>query len=164
MKKDKSKIWAIIEQAVFGIFIIVALYAIGYSARNAGWQGLTPSKLRNNYSLGGTSSVNINQIYGLSISAIVIAFVGIVMPFISLLFSNRKLNFAIGWVMIVIDTVVLALMIAAISMWIHDLTVYGEAEYGKGFATGQFILTFVGAGIAFAGIGVSYKHNLSSWS
>lgn len=163
LTKD-SKLWAISAQSIFAIFIIVAFYALGFTAQMTEIRGLNPEGLKNAEQaindIGGTSKIKYNQIYALCITGIVIAFSVIIIPSILMFFSNKKSNFILGWVSIVLDVLVLSVTTAAVAMWAHELTADGQPGYKEGYTAGQFILIFVGASIAFCGIGFSYKKDL----
>lgn len=148
MKFNKKMLWGTCGQVLFAIFVIIAMYAIGLGIAHKTGIGVTPSK--------GQGA----PYWGLAVSGIVIAFVGIVFPVVSLFVDNKKLNFIMGWSTIIFDLAVFAVVTSYFGKDAHVRGTEGILAYNKGYLAGDLIFDIFGFGFAIAGLGISYKDNL----
>lgn len=120
--------WAIGGQVLFAIFLIIAFYAIGYEVKSIVMQyagSIIPNAHIKLGDIKGFANIDssFTSSYGLGISAIVFAFVGILIPCSSLLFRNKNDSKIINYSMLFFNVITLILAIASISIVIQDLTV-----------------------------------------
>ncbi|ATG97425.1 hypothetical protein [Mesoplasma lactucae] len=142
MSFNKKYLWATIAILIYGVFGIIALEAIGYRA-----SGEVISLHQFN-----TSSEVSRNIYGLGVSALVFSWLGLIIPLMNMFWDKTDSKYTL-WTLIGMEALSLILFIASISLFaskFHGLDVNGGAVFG------QFLMVFVGAGAAGAGIYFSY--------